>query len=104
MGEWKVHIISMSFLFLQPQDSIREVIEYAHSKRVLVFAAASNNKHNESNPVGFPARLDKVIGAYSCTHQNQRSHFSPDPSVTLSNQRPKFAVIGEHLSAAFPMA
>ncbi|KAL2783374.1 hypothetical protein BJX66DRAFT_318598 [Aspergillus keveii] len=63
---------------------------------VLSFAAASNHRHNEDNPIGFPARLDEVIAAFSCRYNGQRSDFSPYPG------NDKFAVPGEVIKAAYP--
>lgn len=65
--------------------------------RYLIFAAASNNKHDEENPVGFPARSPEVIRVDSCTWQGKQSNFSP----SCSGVRHSLCTIGEELQAAF---
>ncbi|KAK3367710.1 hypothetical protein B0H63DRAFT_85335 [Podospora didyma] len=93
-----VDIIVMAFAFSDTQDGIRKAIVNAKATRdVLFFAAASNNRHNERNPVGFPARMSEAIRVNSCTWQGHPSKFSP-PGFT---ERDNLATLGEELYAAF---
>ncbi|CEL04893.1 hypothetical protein ASPCAL06017 [Aspergillus calidoustus] len=103
INTWKVDIICMAFSFSDYQRDIHDAIRQARvtldnnkTRAVLFFAAASNHRHNEDIPVGFPARLDDVIAAFSCKYNGQMSGFSPYP---VSD---KFAVPGEVIKAAFP--
>ncbi|KAH8176898.1 subtilase family protein [Sarocladium implicatum] len=99
---WKVDIVCMAFSFLSYQRPIHEAISNARvvqrngrTRHVLFFAAALNNRHDEINPVGFPASADEVISVYSCTYSRKRSDFSPirtTPSLAASGERVKAAV------------
>ncbi|KAF3074326.1 Subtilisin DY [Trichoderma lentiforme] len=96
-----VDIIVMCFAFTRFHSTIYKAICEAKGRRdVLIFAAASNNKHDLENPVGFPACIDEVIRVNSCTHKGLQSSFSP----TCHSERSSLSIIGEELQAAFPLA
>ncbi|UKZ72810.1 hypothetical protein TrVFT333_000447 [Trichoderma virens FT-333] len=96
-----VDIIVMCFAFTQFHHTIHKAIYKAKGQRdVLIFAAASNNKHDLENPVGFPASMNEVIRVNSCTHQGSPSSFSP----TCDSEESSLGIIGEELQAAFPLA
>ena len=90
----------MSFAFSTYQRPIYEAIMRARARNAFIFAAASNDKHNAENPVGFPASLNEVIRVNSCTHRGFQSQFSP----MGDSRTPNFSVIGEVVKAAFPLA
>jgi subtilisin family serine protease len=94
-----VDIIVMCFAFTKFHNAIYRAIREAKGQReFLIFAAASNNKHDLENPVGFPAYLDDVIRVNSCTYKGFRSSFSP----VCNEQIDSLSTIGEELHAAFP--
>lgn len=94
----KVNIISMSFAFEDDIPEIQSAIRHATSQNVLVFAAASNNNGNRTNPIGFPARVrEHVICINSSSSQNHKSNFSPSGAEWRRN----FSVVGEGLEAAW---
>lgn len=100
---WNVDIVSMSFAFSHHVEPIYRAIMEAHGHRagrVLFFSAASNYRHKERNPVGFPASMASrgVICAFSSTPRYQRSDFSPQGH----GMRKNFCVPGEQLNAAYP--
>jgi hypothetical protein len=65
-----------------------------------VFAAASNNKANEENPIGYPARVKEyVVCINSSSGQDVRSSFSPHGQVGREN----FSTVGESVEAAWPL-
>lgn len=94
---WKVDIISMSFSFSQHYNQMQTAIFHANHHNVLIFAAASNNRHNERDPVGYPAKLSPVIAVRSCDWQNVKSPFSPDGKDGF----PNFSVIGEAVGTGY---
>lgn len=88
----------MSFAFENDIMEIQEAIRHATSRNVLVFAAASNNNGNRTNPIGFPARVrEHVICINSSSSQNHKSIFSPPGAGWRRN----FSVVGEGLEAAW---
>lgn len=92
-----VDIISMSFAFEDEEPEIKEALNNANN-RVLMFAAASNNRALKKEPIGYPARVsDRVICVNSSTINNQRSRFSPKGIPGLLN----FSVVGEDVEAAW---
>lgn len=48
------------------------------TRPVLFLAATSNNRHNEENPIRFPAVLENIIGVLSVRYNGTKSNFSPD--------------------------
>lgn len=90
----------MSFAFTNAQENLRRAIISAIGQRdILFFAAASNDRHYESDPVGFPASMDEVIRVNSCKHNGQQSDFSPNSDYRRDNA---LSTIGEEIEAAFP--
>jgi hypothetical protein len=87
----------MSFSLNGSPGILEDAIDFAASKNVLMFAAASNNKHNETSPIGFPATLgQRVICINSHKGSEERSEFSPLPI----HGRINFALPGEGIKAA----
>ncbi|KAJ5100790.1 hypothetical protein N7456_006842 [Penicillium angulare] len=102
--ENEVDIIVMCFAFKKFHMKIDKAIREAKGKReFLIFAAASNNKHDDEDPVGFPASLRDVIRVNSCTHTGSQSTFSPGCHDRMDNLN-NLSIIGEELEAAFPEA
>jgi Subtilase family len=65
-----------------------------------MFAAASNNRHNERNSIAYPARDDAhIICINSVDGRYKRSTFSPEGRHLLMN----FSAIGEYVEAAWPL-
>lgn len=66
------------------------------AKKMLLFAAASNNKHNGEVDIGFPASLSsRVICINAHGHGDRRCDFSPVDKPG----RPNFAFLGEGIRA-----
>lgn len=101
MDEWRVDIISMSFGYPTNQIDGYEELEmallYAHSKNVLLFAAASNSGANLDR--AYPARDPHVICVHSTDSDGNRSKFSP----TALARDPNIATIGEAVQSAWPV-
>jgi subtilisin family serine protease len=90
----------MSFAFSGEVQTIRKAIERASLAEVLMFAAASNNRHNKKNPIGYPAKVkDHVICINSTNGRNKRSEFSPKGQPHRRN----FSALGEYVKAAWPL-
>ncbi|KAL9598522.1 MAG: hypothetical protein Q9219_004424 [cf. Caloplaca sp. 3 TL-2023] len=94
--QWKVSIITMSFGWPQYQTAVAEAIDYASTRNVLIFAAASNGGANDG--VAFPANFLPVICVHSTNEQGKPSNFTPNPLLF----GPNFAVLGENVQAAWP--
>jgi hypothetical protein len=95
---WKVDIISMSFSLTGDVDDVKKAIEYAKQQKVLMFTAASNNRHNSILDIGFPASLgDAVVYVNSHHGEEGSSRFSPKPKDGHAN----LAVLGEGIEAAW---
>lgn len=69
----------MSFSFNGEPQILEDAIDYAANHKVLMFAAAANNKFNDLEfPIGFPARLgDGVICINAHAPNDEPSHSSP---------------------------
>jgi hypothetical protein len=94
----------MSFAFTKSHDKLRRAIVSAIGdgnveRDILFFAAASNDQHYNSNPVGFPAMMDQVIRVNSCKHNGRQSDFSPESGGKWEGA---LSTIGEEIEAAFP--
>lgn len=100
MREWRVDIISMSFGFstrnIPGYDDIEIAIKEAHSKDVLLLAAASNGGANHDRT--WPARDDHVLCIHSTDSKGNRSKFSP----TAVHDNVNFATVGEAIESAWP--
>lgn len=101
VDDWNVDIISMSFGYPTNQtDGYKELetaILYAHSKRVLMFAAASNGGANQDR--AYPARDPHVVCIHSTDSDGNRSRFSP----TALSHDINLATIGEAVQSAWPV-
>lgn len=79
VDDWGVDIISMSFVYPTNQidgyGELEVAILCAHSKNVLVFAAASNSGVNLDR--AYPARDTHVICVHETDSDGNRSRFSP---------------------------
>ena len=100
VNDWKVDMISMSFGYPTNQidgyDKLEAAILDAHSKHVLMFAAASNSGVNRDR--AYPARDQHVICVHSTDSDGNRSGFSPS---ALSNKT-NIATVGEVVQSAWP--
>ncbi|KAH6976457.1 peptidase S8/S53 domain-containing protein [Ilyonectria sp. MPI-CAGE-AT-0026] len=97
-----VDIISMSFAFEEEELAIKDALYNAKKKSlkpVLMFAAASNNRALQNQPIGYPARVnDRVICVNSSTIQDEKSSFSPHGIPGW----PNLSAVGENVLAAWP--
>jgi len=99
VDEWRVDIINMSFSLEREPAIVERAIGHAASKRVLMFAAASNNKFNREVPIGFPACLgDRVICINAHGGSNSPCEFSPSPEQGRAN----FALPGQGIPVTLP--
>ncbi|OCK74584.1 subtilisin-like protein [Lepidopterella palustris CBS 459.81] len=98
---WQVDIISMSFGFptcdVDGYDELERAIENAHSKHVLMFAAASNSGANLNR--AYPARDQHVICIHSTDANGNRSSFSPTAITDDTN----IATVGQAVESAWPV-
>lgn len=96
VDSWKVDIISMSFGFPEPVDEIVDAIEHAHSKRVLMLAAASNCGGNDRP--SWPARDEHVMCIHAADGNGNKYAKNPTPASNKDN----FAVLGHSVEALWP--
>lgn len=82
---------------IEGYDKLEEAILYAHSKNVLMFAAASNSGANLDR--AYPARDPHVICIHSTDSDGNRSKFSP----TALTHDLNIATIGESVESAWPV-
>lgn len=91
----------MSFGFptrnIDGYSELERAIENAYSKRILLFAAASNSGANLDR--AYPARDQNVICIHSTDANGNRSKFSP----TAISDNVNFATIGEAVESAWPV-
>ncbi|UNI23183.1 hypothetical protein JDV02_009017 [Purpureocillium takamizusanense] len=101
VDDWKVDIISMSFGYPTNQidgyNELESALLYAHSKNVLMFAAASNSGANLDR--AYPTRDSHVICIHSTDSKGNRSRFSP----TALHCDVNLATIGEAVQSAWPV-
>lgn len=75
-------VISLSFVFTQTDERLRDTIEWAHDQGVVIVAAAGNGGIDTATTPVYPACFDKelgrniVIGVGATTKQNTGSFFS----------------------------
>lgn len=102
VDDWSVDIISMSFGYPTNQidgyGELEAAILYAHSKNVLVFAAASNSGANLDR--AYPARDPHVICVHATDSDGNRSRFSPTALAHDLN----IATVGEAVQSAWPVS
>lgn len=77
-------------------DVLESAIHRAYSKKVLLFAAASNSGGQRGR--AYPASSSQVIGVHSTDALGNRSTFSPTAQPSTLN----FATIGESIESAWP--
>ena len=88
----------MSFGLEKDHDGMTEAILQAASKRIIMFAAASNNGGNQD--VTFPARRDEVICIYSTDGQGNSSGCNPTGPKGSNGYH--FATLGAAVKSAWP--
>ncbi len=76
---------------------LEDALKHATRHDVLLFAAASNDRHLEEAPIGFPAIDDNVICIFSEKTPSFRSTFSPLGRESWNN----FSVLGEEVEGAW---
>lgn len=92
----KVDVISMSFGWEEDNsEELREAIEDAKTKKVLMFAAASNKGGN----IAFPARADEVIAIDAATKEGKPRKFNP----RTTGCQERFTALGDHVLSAWPL-
>jgi hypothetical protein len=91
-----VDIISMSFGFPRVIPEIKDAIDYARQKNVLMLAAASNYGGNRKRT--WPARCDDVMCIYATDGDGNKYVKNPTPISSKDN----FAVLGESVEALWP--
>jgi hypothetical protein len=84
----------------QAQEKVDAALVLAASKKILIFAAASNDGRTNHFPIAYPANNRDVIPIFSASGLGHRSKFSP--------QKDEFevhiATLGEEVLSAFPIA
>ncbi|OCK75951.1 subtilisin-like protein, partial [Lepidopterella palustris CBS 459.81] len=96
VDKWKVHIIVMPFAFPHRNQDIADAVDHAHSKKVLLFSAASNKS---DLGLGFPAYLPEVI----CIYSNKASTIPSTFCKLGKERRNNFSTIGEEVEGAWPL-
>ncbi|KAH7303796.1 peptidase S8/S53 domain-containing protein [Stachybotrys elegans] len=97
---WGVDIISLSLSLGKSPDRtlVEGALEYAKSKGALVFASASNNRHDRELEIGFPASAGELTICINSHNENsERSPYSPLPQPGRAN----LAVLGQGITAAW---
>lgn len=82
---------------IEGYSHLEDAILYAHSKNVLMFAAASNSGANLDR--AYPARDPHVICVHATDSDGNRSKFSP----TALHHDLNLATIGESIQSAWPV-
>ena len=96
MDDWEVDIIVMCFGFGDEHPQLHRSIQYAASKEVLMFAAASNDGKNRPDGVAWPARDINVICVHSGDGNGTPSTFTPDAQDSM-----RIMVLGECVHSAW---
>ncbi|KAM0350648.1 hypothetical protein ACHAPU_003135 [Fusarium lateritium] len=101
VNEWEVDIISMSFGWPSSDvigyEALEDAIDHAYSKKVLMFAAASNSGARLGR--AYPASNSQVICVHSTDTDGQASKFSPTAEPNTIN----LATVGEFVESAWPI-
>ncbi|KAL7916637.1 hypothetical protein GGI35DRAFT_47714 [Trichoderma velutinum] len=101
VNNWDVDIISLSFGWpstdFQGYDELEDAIDRAYGKKILIFAAASNNGGRLGR--AYPASNPQVI----CVHSTDTLGNSSDFSPTAEPDNLNFATVGESIESAWPM-
>jgi subtilisin family serine protease len=100
--EQEVDIINMSFGFRYQHGAVRTALRTARDKKILVFAAMSNDGNNNPEGAAWPARDPSLtIGVHSCREGGRKtSDFTP-PHVPFDHN---FMVVGEKVVTHWPEA
>ncbi|KAM0085343.1 hypothetical protein ACKRZS_002369 [Fusarium odoratissimum] len=100
VDKWAVDIISMSFGWPSPDmvghDALEDAIDHAYSKKVLMFATASNSGARLGR--AYPASNPHVICVHSTDTNGEASGFSPTAEPNSIN----LATVGESVESAWP--
>ncbi|PNP74525.1 hypothetical protein FNYG_12148 [Fusarium nygamai] len=100
VDKWEVDIISMSFGWpssdFEGHDALEDAIDHAYSKKVLMFAAASNSGARLGR--AYPASNPHVICVHSTDTNGEASGFSPTAEPNSIN----LATVGECIESAWP--
>ncbi|KAL7803944.1 hypothetical protein V8C43DRAFT_266424 [Trichoderma afarasin] len=101
IDNWGVDIISLSFGWpstdFEGYDELEGAIDKAYSKKILIFAAASNSGGRLGR--AYPASSSQVICVHSTDTLGTPSGFSP----TAEPDNLNFATVGESIESAWPM-
>jgi hypothetical protein len=97
VDEWRVDIIVMSFGFGEEHEELYSAIQYAATKEVLMFAAASNDGKNRPDGVAWPASNVNVICVHSADGHGNPSAFTP-----AAQDSKRIMVLGECVKSAWP--
>jgi thermitase len=68
-------VISMSLGGSGVSDALRDAVNYAYSRGVIIVAAAGN-EYTQGNPVSYPAALEHVIGVAATTTSDGHAYYS----------------------------
>ena len=79
---YQADIINVSLGIHEDNDALREAVEYAESKDVLVVSAIGNDG-KEGRPY-YPASYDTVLSVGSCDKDGEESYFSQDGADVLA--------------------
>jgi hypothetical protein len=90
-------MIVMSFGFGEEHQLLDDAIQYAAYKKVLMFAAASNDGKNRPGGVAWPAQHDSVICVHSGDGNRNPSKFTPEAQDHM-----RVMVLGECINFASP--
>ncbi|PVH96496.1 subtilisin-like protein, partial [Periconia macrospinosa] len=97
--EQEVQIISLSLGFPNEHESIKQELEDARRKKIIVFAATSNSGANQR--ISWPARDEAVFGVHASDHLGNTAVFGPSPTERLGNKS-VFKTIGCNVLSAWP--
>lgn len=92
---WKSEIISISFSCKKTTD-IKEAIEYALSKQILIFAATGNTGYN--NDLIYPAAEDKVFKVRACDHNGEKARYA----APAADKRYTLLTLGSAVESTWP--
>jgi hypothetical protein len=86
----------MSFGFDEQNEAVVQAVAKAHSRHVLMFAAASNSGNRSDLP--YPARYPKVFLVHCADGNGNKSIRNPQP-VRL---RDNFSILGQDVLSTWP--
>ncbi|KAK4064198.1 uncharacterized protein Triagg1_9177 [Trichoderma aggressivum f. europaeum] len=101
IDNWNVDIISLSFGWpftdFEHYNELEDAIDKAYSKKILIFAAASNSGGRLGR--AYPASSSQAICVHSTDTWGTPSGFSP----TAEPDNLNVATVGESIESAWPM-